>query len=127
MAKKKAVVNRSAAIRKYQAKNPSATAKEVVSALAMQGIAVREQLVYTVKSKNKDQKKAAKKAVVVKKKAVVVKRKRATRKKATRKKVTRPSVSALSAKELFEAKKLVDKLGSIDGARKAIETLEQLR
>ncbi len=120
MAKKKAVVNRSAAIRNYQAKNPGASAKEVVSALAMQGIAVTEHLVYNVKSKNKARKKTTKKIVVVKKKRVA-------RKKATRKKVTRPSVSALSAKDLFEAKKLVDKLGSIDGARKAIETLEQLR
>ena len=120
MAKKETVVNRSAEIRKYQAKNRGASAKEVVSALAMQGIDVTEQLVYNVKSQNKSRKKVAKKAVVVEKKPVA-------RKKATRKKVTRPSVSALSAKDLFEAKKLVDKLGSIDGARKAIETLEQLR
>ncbi len=127
MAKKKAAVNKSEAIRSYQAKNPSATAKEVVSALAMQGIAVREQLVYTVKSKIKGEKKAAKKAVVVKKKRVA-KKKRVVKKKAGRKKkVKRPSVSALSANDLFEAKKLVDKLGSLDGARKAIETLEQLR
>ena len=120
MAKKKTDVNRSEAIRNYQTENPGASAKEVVSALAMQGIAVRKQLVYNVKSKHKDQEKVVKKAVVVKKKRVA-------RKKATRKEVTRPSVSALSAKDLFEAKKLVDKLGSLDGARKAIETLEQLR
>ena len=120
MAKKKAVVNRSAAIRNYQAKNPGASAKEVVSALVMQGIAVTEHFVYNVKSNNKARKKAAKKIVVVKKKRVA-------RKKATRKKVNRPSVSALSVNDLLEAKKLVDKLGSVDGARKAIETLEQLR
>ena len=120
MAKKKAVVNKSAAILKYQAKNPGAPAKEVVSALAKQGIDVTEKSVYNAKSKNNLRKKAEKQTVAVKKKRVA-------RKKATRKKVTRPGVSALSADDLFEAKKLVDKLGSLDGARKAIETLEQLR
>ncbi len=120
MAKKKAGVNKSAAILKYQAQNPGASAKEVVSALAKRGIEITEKSVWNAKSKNKVRKKAAKKAVVVKKKRVA-------RKKATRKKVARPGVSALSADDLFEAKKLVDKLGSLDGARKAIETLEQLR
>ncbi len=67
MAKKKAAVSRSEAIRSFQAKNPSATAKEVVSALAMQGIGVTEHLVYNVKSKTKFRKKTAKKKVVIKK------------------------------------------------------------
>ena len=118
--KKKAAVNKSAAIRDYLAKNPSATAREVVSALAKQGIRVKENFVYTVKSKTTVRKKTAKKKVVVKKK-------RLAKKRTTRKKVKRPSVSVLSANDLLEAKKLVDKLGSLAGARKAIEMLEQLR
>ena len=97
--------------------SPSVSRRGSCEALALK---CQIYLVYKVKSKNKARTKVAKKAVVVKKKRVA-------RKKATRNKVTRPSVSALSAKDLFEAKKLVDKLGSIDGARKAIETLEQLR
>jgi len=119
MAKKKAVVNKSAAILEYLANNPGAPAKEVVSALAKQGIDVTEKSVYNAKSKNNLRKKAEKQTVVVKKKRAA--------KKTARKQVKQSSVTALSADDLFEAKKLVDTLGSLDGARKAIETLEQLR
>ena len=124
MAKKKAVtVNKTQAVLDYLKVHPEATATIVIPVLAKEGITVSQGLVNNTRSRLKKvgtTKKAAKKAVVVKKKRVA-------RKKATRKNVTRPSVSALSAKDLFEAKKLVDKLGSLDGARKAIETLEQLR
>ncbi len=107
----------------YLEVHPEATATIVIPALSKKGITVSQGLVNKIRSQLKkvgSTKKTAKKEVVVKKKRVA-------RKKATRKKVTRPSVSALSADDLFEAKKLVDKLGSLDGARKAIETLEQLR
>ncbi len=118
MAKKKAVaVNKAQAIRDYLQMHPEATATIVIPALAKEGITVSSALVSNTRSR-------LKKAGASKKSAT---KKRVARKKATRKTVTRPSVSALSAKDLFEAKTLVDKLGSIDGARKAIETLEQLR
>ncbi len=119
MAKKKAVVNKSAAILEYLADNPGAPAKEVVSALGKRGIEITDKSVYNAKSKNNVRKKAEKQTVAVKKKQVA--------KKTARKQVKQSSVTALSADDLFEAKKLVDKLGSLDGARKAIETLEQLR
>ena len=58
-------VNRSEAIRNYYKANPKATAKEVVDAVAKEGITVTTGLVYAVKGKhNKRQaaKRAAKKA-----------------------------------------------------------------
>ena len=117
MAKKKAVtVNKAQAIRDYLQMHPEATATIVIPALAKEGITVSSALVSNTRSR-------LKKAGATKKAT----KKRVARKKTTRKKVTRPSVLSLSANDLFEAKKLVDKLGSLDGARKAIETLEQLR
>ncbi len=118
MAKKKAVtVNKSQAVLDYLQMHPEATATIVIPALAKKGITVSQGLVNNTRSR-------LKKARATNKSAP---KKRVARKKATRKKVTRPSVLSLSANDLFEAKKLVDKLGNLDGARKAIETLEQLR
>jgi arginine repressor len=65
MAQAKPEITKSQSIRNHLRKNPKANVKEVVSALADQGITVTENLVYGVKGKmeiKKQQKKAAKAA-----------------------------------------------------------------
>jgi len=51
MAKQKSGVNKSQAIRDFVEKNPTTTVKDVVTALAAQGIKVSPNLVYVVKTK----------------------------------------------------------------------------
>lgn len=115
MAKKKALGTKTQAIGDYLAKHPNATASEVVPALAKVGINTSQQLVGKIRSQLKKASKTKK--TVVKKKAV----KRRPAKKAV------PKPASLTAEDLFEAKTLVDTLGGLAEARKALETLERLR
>lgn len=126
MAKKRRAgeVNKSKAVRDYLNKNPQAGPKQIVEGLAAQGIEVSRSLASVVKYKPGPNKRAAKKRTT----------KRATRKagrpaRARARVPTAPKVRAnrLTAEDLFEAKRLVESLGGIGEARRALEALEQLR
>ena len=94
--------NKSDAIRDYLAKNKDAKPKEIIEALAKQGIKVSQALVGNVKFTS------GKKTVKAKKKA------------------GRPPRADLTAADLLEAKRLADQLGGISKAKQALETLEKL-
>jgi hypothetical protein len=118
MAKKRAAreSSKSQAVRDYLAKNPDAGPKQVVEDLAAKGIKVSRSLASVVKYKSRPKRKATKKRKV--------RRRRMTTAVAARR-TTR--ASHLTADDLLEAKKLVDSLGGIDEARRALEALDQLR
>ncbi|MCM2374026.1 hypothetical protein [Aporhodopirellula aestuarii] len=118
MAKKKSDgVNKSQAIRDYYAANPKAKPMEVAEAMKAQGINVTAQFVSTVKSNSKKSKttrgRASAKKSVAKKPA-----KRATR--------ASKATSEVSLDSLLNAKKLVEEMGGVEGARNALSVLEQL-
>ena len=102
---------RSQAVRDFFGKNPDAPVKAVIEALKAQGVDVSAALVGSIKynkgAKKKTSASATKAPVATKQSAV--------------------GSNGLSAADLFEAKTLADKLGGIDQARKALETLAQLR
>ena len=100
---------RSQAVRDFLGANPQAPVKAVIEALKSQGVDVSTALVGSIKyGKGAAQKSSSP---------------------ATTPKAARPSADSngLSANDLFEAKALADKLGGLDQARKALETLAQLR
>ena len=112
MAKKRrrSGVNKSQAIREYLQTQPGATPKEIVAALAQQGVKVSEGLAGNVKYTS------------------------ANRGPGRRRRGRPPGRGgrpagggALSAQDLLDAKKLADQLGGIDQARRALEALQQLR
>jgi len=115
MAKKKARVNKSKAIRDFMAANPDAASKDVMAALAKEGIKVTSGFVYKVKSqvkaKGKPKKAAAKKKIVAKKKVAATKP---------------PASDEISLSALLGAKKLAQQLGGVEAAKKAINALGQL-
>ena len=118
MAKKKAVtVNKTQAVLDYLEVHPEATATIVIPALAKEGITVSQGLVNKTRSQLKKvgtTKKAAKKrAAKLPRSATASVSNRAGR--------------ALSADDLFEAKKLAEQLGGIAEARDALDVLESLR
>ena len=124
MAKKKSQgVSKSQAIGDYLAEHPDATASTIRPALAERGIDVSLALVGQIKQRMKE---SGGSGTSTKPPRKEPKRKRPERKcrKATRKKAT--SGNALSAADLVEAKKLVDGLGGIGQARKALKYLEEL-
>jgi len=100
----------SQAVRDYLGKNPDATAKVVVPALAEQGITVSNTLVNSIRSElNKKSGKGAKPGP-------------------KKRSYARSSQSGkLTAEELMETKRLVDKLGGFDVAKKALDSLEKLQ
>jgi hypothetical protein len=117
MAKKKSKgVNKSQAIRDYLTEHPDATASVIRPALAERGIDVSVALIGQIKQWMK---KSGGKAT---------KKKAAKKTPAGKQAAPRESVSAktLTAEDLVDAKKLVDELGGIDQARKALEYLEEL-
>jgi hypothetical protein len=118
MAKKRAAreAGKSQAVRDYLDKNPDAGPKQVVEGLAAQGINVSRALVGIVKYRSGPKRKATRKRKV--------RRRRVTRAVAAPKSTR---ANHLTADDLFEAKKLVDSLGGIDEARRALEALQQLR
>jgi hypothetical protein len=106
MAKKRGGTNLSAEIRKYVESNPNAKPKAISEGLAAEGVKVSPTYVSTILSNER--------------------RKSGKQKRRGR----RPGRSAGKKGDLFanllQAKKLVDKLGGIDAARTAIETLAKI-
>ncbi len=120
MAKKKAQgVNRSQAVRDYLADYPDAKPSVIIPDLAARGIDVTANLIHQVKRRmNESGGQPAASAPV---------KKRRGRKPAAKASAPRSSTSnRLTAENLVEAKKLVDELGGIDQARKALKYLEEL-
>jgi hypothetical protein len=124
MAKKKgaaAGINKSDAIREYLEQDPGAGPKTIVTALKKRGIEVSHSLAGAVKYKGGAGKGAAKAGAPTKAAARQVSA-------APRRTALAGSAAVqLSAADLLEAKRLVDHLGGIGQAHKALETLEQLR
>lgn len=121
MAKKKTGKSRSQHIREYLQTNPGATPSQIVKGLAAIGVKVSSGLASNVKyhvsapkASRKKRKKTARKKVA---------RGRAARKRAARGR----RAAGLTAQDLFEAKKLVDDLGGVAAARKALDALEKLK
>ena len=133
MAKKKTTrmaVNKSAEIRKYLKRNPSAGPRRVQSALANKGIEVSEALVsqvkYSASSKAGVKSKRIKKKVVKKRRPV--KRRKATRKKTARRKSsrTRTLQDVRQARDLMlQAVDLVIKAGAKE-AKQLVSTAEDV-
>ena len=98
---------RSQAIRDYLAQNPDASPRQVVDGLKAQGIPVKETLVGSIKY--------GKRA------------KAASRKKGAGRATPSRANGTLTSDDLLEAKRIADRLGGIEQARAALETLEQLR
>ena len=102
---KQGSVNKSEEIRKYLRRRPSAAPKEIIEALAGQGIEVAQGLVSAVKYG-----------------------KQPTGARRGRGRAGRPAASAgsLSAQDLIQAKELINQLGGVDRVRQALDLLEQL-
>ena len=106
MAKRRRGPNKSQAIRDYMAANSEAAPKQVQEGLAAQGITVTTQLISNTKSRSG------------------AKTKRRGKKRGPKAKV---GVENVSLAALLEAKKLVDRAGSVDVVRRALDALEKLR
>ncbi|MEX2187002.1 MAG: hypothetical protein WD875_09425 [Pirellulales bacterium] len=104
--KAKSTVNRSQAIRDYLAKSPKASPTEIKEALAKEGIEVSDSLISAVKYKKKAKGKRGKK--------------RGRPAGATAK------AASVSVESLVAAKKMVNQLGGIAAAEKAIGILKRL-
>lgn len=105
MAKRsKSSVNKSLEIRSYIEANPDAKPKEVVSALAEKGVVVSAAFVSTLKSNDKRKGGAP-----------------------AGKRGRKPGGGSIDGIEtLVQAKKLVDQMGGIDVARRALESLAKI-
>ncbi len=91
-------VNKSQAIRDYQAKNPGDGPKAVAKALKKEGIKVSAAFVSTIKSTDKRKSMG-----------------------------TLASIGDSSMADIFDAKKFVDRAGGIDKAISAVQALRQLQ
>ena len=108
MAKRTRRVNKSEAIRDYLAKHPDAKPKAIIAAMKGRGITVSDSLANAVKyEKGKSGKKKVTKAPVSR--------------------GAKAASGSLSADDLLEAKSLADRLGGIERAKDALETLQKLR
>lgn len=128
MAKRKGGPNKSAAIREYVDANPSAKPKEIVDALAAQGLVVSPAFVSTIKSKyGSGDAPAAKKTGRPK-----TARKAAGRKPGKRAVTGRPAAASVSKssddtyENLILAKKLADQMGGVANAKAALSALEKI-
>jgi hypothetical protein len=113
VARKRRGGNKSEAIRTYLASHGDAAGKDVVDALAADGFKVTTQLVSNVRSRSG-----------------LTKRRRGGRRKVGRPRGAarrgRAADSTVSVATLVEAKRLVDKTGSIEAVRQALAALERL-
>ena len=108
-------VNKSGAIREFQAANPNAGPAEVVAALKEKGVEVTSQFVSTIKSNDKRKDGKSKPA-------------KRGRKPGSTVAAAAKSVGPMSGSELLlAAKKFVDSIGNIEKAKAAVDLLAQLR
>lgn len=123
MAKKTSGPNKSQAIRDYYAANPEAKPKQVVEALAAQGIEVSAAFVSTIKSTSKGDKPATRRGPRASKSTRTAAAPAAPRAAASSNK---RSEHTLSIDNLLKAKDLVKELGGIDNAINTLSALKQL-
>ncbi|KAA5545857.1 hypothetical protein FYK55_02745 [Roseiconus nitratireducens] len=118
MAKKKSTPNKSKEIRDYLKDHPGAKPREIVDAMKSKGVDVSAQFVSTVKSTSK------------KKKGPARRRGRPAGSKNKTTSMTRPATKksgdTVSVESLIKLKKVVEEIGSIEEAKAALTTLEQL-
>lgn len=100
-------VNKSAEIRKYMGRHRNAAPKEIIEALAAEGIEVSQGLVSAVK---------------------YGKQPTGARRGRGRARAGRPAAAAssLSAQDLIQANELINQMGGVDRVREALDLLEQL-
>jgi hypothetical protein len=118
VARRKRKVNKSQAVRDYLAANPDQTPKEVVSALGVQGIAVKPQYVSAIKSK-------ASRGTVAAAPATDAPSPRRRRGRPRRQETV--AASAVEYKNLLEAKSFVRSIGGISEARKVLDAYANLQ
>jgi hypothetical protein len=116
-------VSRSQKVRDYLAAHPDATPKTVVTALAEQGVEVSSGLVASIKygkprTRGRVVKRKKRRPVAARRAPVAAARTTASRSRGS---------TQLTAQDLFETKRLVDQLGGIEKARRAIAVLEELQ
>lgn len=111
----KSGVNRSEAIREYLKMDPKASHADIKQALAAKGIKVSDSLISAVKYRKPTGKK--------KKPG----RKKGRSADAAAKKTAKKPASTISIDSLVAASKLVDTLGGVENAAKALNVLKQLR
>ena len=134
MAKKKSKgASKSGAVRDYLIQNPDATASTIIPELSQRGIDVSPALVTQVKTRMKRSGDLGGTAGVTgetagKKTGGKKRAKKRARGTNVKKSATRVGTASntLTADELLETKKLVDELGGIDRARRALQYLEDL-
>jgi len=105
--KSKSGVNKSQAIRDYIAANPKSKPKEIVEALKGQGVEVTPAFVSTLRSNDK-------------------RKSGAPRGRRGRRPAEAVNGSGLGIESLVQAKKLVDKMGGVGEARRALEALARI-
>jgi len=125
MAKKTNGPNKSQAIRDYYAANPEAKPKQVVEALAAQGVDVSAAFVSTIKSTSltKGTRKAGAKRGPRAAKAGTESVSRPSARSAA---PARRSEGTVSIESLIKAKGLVNELGGLDNAISTLEALKRL-
>ena len=127
MAKKTSGPNKSQAIRDYYAANPEAKPKQVVEALAAQGIEVSAAFVSTIKSTSKGDKPATRRGAPASKSTRTAAAPAAPRAAASSNSSSnKRSEHTLSIDNLLKAKDLVKELGGIDNAINTLSALKQL-
>lgn len=125
MAKKTNGPNKSQAIRDYYAANPEAKPKQVVEALAAQGVDVSAAFVSTIKSTSLtkgSRKTGAKRGP----RSVKAGSESTTSRSSARGAASRRSEGTVSIESLVKAKGLVKELGGLDNAISTLEALKRL-
>lgn len=121
MAKKSSGASKSQVIRDYCEANPKAKPKEVAEALATQGFVVTPQFVSTIRSNAKRKKTARRPGRPAGS---------ASTKRAGRGSASRPAAAKgkedVSIDSLLKAKKIVQEMGGVEDARKALDALSKL-
>jgi hypothetical protein len=112
--KKGAGLNKSQAIREHLAKNPDASPKQIVEALAANGLQVTEGLASNVKYTSRHK---------VRRGAVAGRR----RGRPPGRPPGRSNGGGITAQDLLALKQVVDGMGGVEAVRRALDMLEQLR
>jgi hypothetical protein len=128
MAKKSSGTNKSQAIREYYAAHPGAKPKQVVEALAAQGVQVSPAFVSTIRSTSvtKGRKRGPKPGTKRGPRPTKTTRRAVGRPKTRATSATRGASGTVSIDSLVKAKGLVKELGGIDNAMNTLAALKQL-
>ncbi len=123
MAKKSSGVSKSQAIRDYCEANPKAKPKEVAEALATQGLVVTPQFVSTIRSNAKRKKTTRRPGRPAGSTSTSTSTKRAAR---PARATAAKGKEDVSIDSLLKAKKIVQEMGGVEDAKKALDALSKL-